>query len=106
MRVVFSLRRDLDDFGYRRDAVAIYKEQHVMARGSQVRCRGGDICPGGLRELQVVETLILIERMGYGTQPNPCHLANIRGIRCGDRENLSIPYAGRPRCDGWPSAFE
>jgi hypothetical protein len=72
-------------------------EQHIVARRTESSARWSchAQCVHPLSESEVIDSLVLIERMGVRREPNPVHTRNACGIRRSYRKLLTV---GDVRC--------
>src|SRR5438477_2908091 len=82
---------DLHNLGNGRHSV-FQDEQHIMAwwaeSSARWSCHAQCIPPRS--ESEVIDSLVLIERMGIRRKPNPVHTRNGCGIRRGYRKLLTV----------------
>ena len=88
---------DPDRLGNRWDAVLVQDEKHVVAGQAQVGVgRGGHRKRGRTGgEFQEVDALARVERVGYGREPQPVHLADLVGVRRGHCKGLPVRHVVR-----------
>lgn len=75
---MLALVRDLNDPCHRRNPIAVDEEQHVVPWGREpaVRRSGDPQASADLRELEMVQALVLIECVRDRSQPDQCDLSN------------------------------
>ena len=100
-------RRETDERADRRNAVAVEEEEEVVTRRGQVgRGRLHGDAAGADGEIQELEALVLVERMGHRRSSDQRDLRDLGGIGCRHVEARAVAGTDRRRGDRRPRSLE